>query len=298
MNSKRKIFGGFSILVLIFLCGVSSQISAQDQYVIGQAQQAVKDKIVRDNGGSVNFTDYGQAETYYISRSQTGVRGRGSWSKNYNSGAREFSYEAQVNKNGGVGKITYRFSNNNDNSGGNGGGGGNVPSWAVGTFYGRSPQDGSEIVFSVSNNGSVVVRFDNGSTNYATIRGDRLDNNGVFSRITKINNGIRTTRLDNGETIDYYADRNYGNNRGGNVPNWAVGTFYARNPQTGGTITLTINTDGNVVIDFDGGDVTYATVNGDRLINNGIESRITKTGNGIRTTRVDNGERIDYRRRN
>lgn len=81
----------------------------------------------------------------------------------------------------------------------------------------------------------------------------------------------------------------------GNVPNWAVGTFYTRNPQTGGNITLTINSNGNVTINSDGS-VSYATMNGDRLNNNGIEARVTRTNNGIRTTRTDNGERIDYQR--
>lgn len=88
-----------------------------------------------------------------------------------------------------------------------------------------------------------------------------------------------------------------GGGGGGNVPNWAIGTFSARNPQTGGTITLTINRDGNVTINFDG-TITYATMNGNTLINNGVNSRVTRINNGIRTTRIDNGERIDYRRIN
>jgi hypothetical protein len=35
------------------------------------------------------------------------------------------------------------------------------------------------------------------------MNGDRLNNGGIVSRVTRINNGIRTTRLDNGESIDY-----------------------------------------------------------------------------------------------
>ena len=91
----------------------------------------------------------------------------------------------------------------NNNGGWNGGGGGKVPNWAVGTFYGRNPQTGGPITLTINANGSVVVVFENGDTNYASINGDRLTNNGAVSRITRINNGIRATSLDNGETIDY-----------------------------------------------------------------------------------------------
>jgi len=189
----------------------------------------------------------------------------------------------------------------NGGGGGGGGTGGNVPSWAIGTFYGRNPQTGGTISFAVNRNGSVVITFENGNTTYATINGDRLNNGGIISRITKLNNGIRTTRIDNGERIDYFTyggggGNNDGGGTGGNVPSWAIGRFYGRNPQTGGTITLDINRNGSVLITFENGNTDYATLNGDRLTNNGIVSRVTRTNNGIRTTRLDNGERIDYRK--
>lgn len=187
-----------------------------------------------------------------------------------------------------------------DDDGDNTGGGGDVPKWAIGTFYGRNPQTGGTIVLSINRNGSVAINADGVSTAYATMRGDRLNNNGIIARVTRLDNGIRTTRLDNGERIDYFlnGNDNGGNSSsgGGNVPNWAIGTFYGRNPQTGGTITLSISNNGSVVIRFENGSTTYATLNGDRLDNNGIVSRVTKINNGIRTTRLDNGERIDYRR--
>jgi len=198
---------------------------------------------------------------------------------------------------------TYNLAQLDGNGGGGnggGGGGGNAPSWAVGRFYGRNPQTGGTIMLDINRNGSVVVTFENGATNYATLNGDRLNNGGIISRITKLNNGIRTTRMDNGERIDYFTkgggyDDN-DTNQGGNVPSWAVGRFYGRNPQTGGTITLDISNNGEVVITFENGATDYATLNNDRLNNNGVISRVTKTNNGIRTTRTDNGERIDYRR--
>ena len=187
--------------------------------------------------------------------------------------------------------------------GNNGGGiGGNVPNWAVGRFYGRNPQTGGTITLDINNNGSVLVTFENGMTQYATLNGDRLNNNGAIARITRINNGIRATSLDNRETIDYFTSgyngggNNGGNNGGGDVPSWAVGRFYGRNPQTGGTITLDIRRNGEVLITFENGNTEYATLSGDRLNNNGNVARITRINNGIRATSLSNGETIDYRR--
>ncbi len=184
------------------------------------------------------------------------------------------------------------------NGGDNGNGGGNVPNWAVGTFYGRNPNNGRNIILTIYNNGSVNINAD-GATSSATLNGETMSNNGITSRISKLNNGIRTTRNDNGERIDYYLNNSGGNNGGnngnvGDVPSWAVGTFSTRNPENNNSIiTLTINRDGSVVINFDGS-ISYATMYKDRLTNNGITSKVTKINNGIRTTRTDNGQRIDY----
>jgi len=184
---------------------------------------------------------------------------------------------------------------------GDGGGSGNVPNWAIGRFYGRNPQTGGTIMLDINNNGNVVVTFENGSTNYATLNGNRLNNNGSIARVTRINNGIRTTSPD-GQSIDYYTSNNGNggwnngnNNSGGNVPSWAIGRFYGRNPQTGGTIMLDISRDGSVVVTFENGSKNYATLNGDRLNNNGSIARVTRINNGIRTTSPD-GQSIDYTR--
>ncbi len=290
--NKISILSIFGVLVFMLACGAFTQTFAQqDQYVIKQAQQAVSDKIIREKGGYVDFILANAPETYYISNSQTGVKGYGTWMKNLYSSPQDFSYEARVNnRRGTVDNIKYKLlddRNNRDN--------GRTPSWAIGTFYGKNPQTGGEITLNISNNGSVIVTFENGATNYASISGDRLTNNGVVARVTRIRNGIRTTRIDNGEAIDYFLNStgNQNDNGGGNVPNWAIGTFYGRNPQTGGNIGLTIKNDGSVVIDFDGR-TSYATIYNDRLTNNGVVARVTRLRNGIRTTRIDNGEVIDY----
>jgi hypothetical protein len=172
----------------------------------------------------------------------------------------------------------------------NNGGGSNIPDWAIGTFSARNPQNGGNITLTINEKGNVTINMD-GNVSYATVSGNTLLNNGIESRLSRLDNGFRTTRNDNGERIDYY--RTAGGNVGGNIPDWAIGTFSARNPQNGGNITLTINEKGSVTINMDG-NVSYATISGTTLFNNGIESRVTRLNNGIRTIRNDNGERIDY----
>jgi hypothetical protein len=195
---------------------------------------------------------------------------------------------------------------NGGNNGGGWGGGvgtGNAPSWAVGTYYGRNPQTGGTIQLTINRNGQVTVNFD-GNMTYGTVNGNNLNIDGARARISQITNGIRTRRTDNGEVIDYYRGNaggwngggNYPGPIGGNVPNWAVGTFNARSPQDGGNITMTIRENGEVYIQFQNGGSQYGTIYGNTLTVNGATATISQIRNGIRTTRTDNGERINYYR--
>lgn len=186
--------------------------------------------------------------------------------------------------------------------GGIGGGSGNVPSWATGTFYGRNPQTGGTVTLSVQKNGSVTISSDGGAPVYASMNNTTLTNGQYISRVTRINNGIRTTDVNNGNYIDYYLTPSGGGDRGGsggagNVPSWATGTFYGRNPETGGTITLNIQKNGSVTISTDGSSMVYASMNRTTLTNGQYVSRVTRINNGIRTTDVNNGTFIDYYRR-
>lgn len=190
------------------------------------------------------------------------------------------------------------------NPGNPGWGGGNPvapPSWARGTFYGRSPQNGSQITLTIANNGSVTANV-GGSMSYGSFtRGNYLNINGNVSQVTRLGNGIRTTSTGNRETIDYSRnwvgpDPGWGGGGGGsNVPNWAVGSFSGRNPQTGGTIMLSITVDGRVTVNMDG-NYSYGTLNGTLLNINGNTSTLSKLPNGIRTTSTSDRQRIDYRK--
>jgi hypothetical protein len=181
---------------------------------------------------------------------------------------------------------------------GGGGGAGNVPSWAVGTFYGRNPETGGSITLYVQRNGNVTISLDGGEPVYASMNRTTLTNGPYVSRVSRLNNGIRTTDVNNGNYIDYYKTPvGGGGGGGGEVPNWATGTFYGRNPETGGTIALSIRRNGEVTISLDGGAPVYASMNGTTLTNGPYVSRVTRLNNGIRTTDVNNGNYIDYYRR-
>jgi len=221
---------------------------------------------------------------------------------------------------GGYSNGGYNNGGYNNGGGWNDGGGynngrGNVPSWAQGTFYARNPQTGGVITMSIEQSGQVQLIFDDGQPTFASMNGTRLINGQYVNNVTRISNGIRTTNIANGDFIDYYRTRpnggwnpggvipggigsGMGNGAGrGDVPSWAQGTFYARNPQTGGIITMSIQRSGNVSINFgDGNSTTYASMNGTQLINGPYVNNVTRINNGIRTTNVSNGDFIDYYR--
>ncbi|MGQ0541120.1 MAG: hypothetical protein ACT4O9_04615 [Blastocatellia bacterium] len=187
-----------------------------------------------------------------------------------------------------------------DGGGGGGGGAGNVPNWAVGTFYARNPENAGTITMTVNRNGSVTLLYDGGSLTYATMNRTTLRNGPYTSRVSRLSNGIRTTDNRSGQSINYYTSPNWdgggGGGGGGNVPSWALGTFFARNPESSGTITMTIERNGTVTLLYDGGSPTYATLNGTLLTNGPYQSRISRLNNGVRTRSTSNNQVIDYYR--
>lgn len=199
--------------------------------------------------------------------------------------------------------------NGGNNGGGNNGGGwnggnnGNVPNWAVGTFFARNPENGGTISMTIDRSGRVTLLYDGANPTYATVNGTTLTSGQYTSKLSRLNNGVRARSTYGNQTIDYYTnyngggnDNGNGNGAGGNVPNWARGTFYARNPQNNGTITMTIDDSGSVTLLYDGATPTYATVNGTTLTNGPYVSRLSKINNGVRATDTANGSSIDYYR--
>ena len=181
---------------------------------------------------------------------------------------------------------------------GNPGGGNAVtpPSWARGTFYGRSPR-GEQIVLVINKNGTVTSQVGYGVNRGVYTRNNMLYINGMTSNVEKTKNGIRTVQSSNREIINYSKNNNGGgwdnDNGAGNAPSWAIGRFSGRNPNNGQPITLTIDKNGRVSVNIGGG-MSYGTINGSTLTINGETSTVTRTRNGITTVSNRDGERINY----
>lgn len=206
------------------------------------------------------------------------------------------------------GNSGWNEGNNDWNDYDNNQGGGRVPDWAVGTFYGTNPNTGGAIQLTINSNGAVRVNMQ-GSFMEGSMNRETLTINGESSRVRKESGGGISTRNNrNGETI-YYSKTGYGNNnnnnngnwdngqQSGKVPSWAVGTFYATNPQNGQLIELTIGSDGRATVSFGGGSYAYGTVYKETLTINGETATLKRTRSGLGTVKNSNGERIDYTRR-
>ena len=251
--------------------------------------------VIADFGGG--FVSYGTLDNKTLKMGNDVAR-----ISKTNNGIRATSRDSR----GVVEVIEYVRSNwNNGNNGNNDdwdNQSGKVPSWAVGTFYGTNPQNGTPITLTIQSNGHVSINM-NGAVNSASMYKDQLKNGPYTARITRLNNGIRATS--NGEAIDYYRNYNGGNNGNndgdwnstrpmGQVPSWAIGTFRGTNPQNGTPITLTIQSNGIVTINMNG-TMSSATMYKDQLYNNGDTAKATKIRNGVRFTSAG-GQAIDYYR--
>ncbi len=202
------------------------------------------------------------------------------------------------------------------NGGGWGSGGGNgqaitPPSWAQGTFYGTAP-DGSQIQLTINRDGGVSAII-GGSPSYGNFtRGNYLNMGGAIASVARQGNGIVTTRNDTGERIVYSrggwgggsgSGGGWGGGSGGGwggdqaaaPPSWARGTFYGTAPD-GSQILLTITSNGSVTANI-GGSMSQGIYTRNNYLNmGGARATVARQGNGIVTTRTDNGERIVYTR--
>jgi hypothetical protein len=80
-----------------------------------------------------------------------------------------------------------------------------------------------------------------------------------------------------------------------NPPDWMVGTWYGRGPR-GESITLDFDRRGYVSAEVNGGFTRGFYASGDILVMGGARARISRQGQNLVTTRIDNGERISYSR--
>jgi hypothetical protein len=303
---KKTKTNKISLMVVIFFAAAIS-VSAQDPRFIGGAGITVfADANFRGTTQTFQY-DVPDLRSSGLDNKISSIRvgGGEQWEvcENRNYGGRCIvvsGQESDLRRNGWGDRISsLRRSGGGGWNPGNPGGGQRPPSWAVGTFYGNNPDNGSTITLIVENGGRVTANM-NGSMRYGTLRGDTLDMGDAQSRVTRIGNGIRTVNTNNGQAIDYYRNNNGGWNPGfpgggQRPPSWAIGTFYGSNPQNGQQITLTISNDGNVTANI-GGSSTYGTIRGNVMTIDGATSRLTRQGDGFLTVRDGNGLQIYYSR--
>ncbi|MCE7961506.1 MAG: hypothetical protein DYH05_03300 [Acidobacteria bacterium ACB1] len=100
---------------------------------------------------------------------------------------------------------TISYSKQGWTDGGNDdwGNGSRPSSWAVGTFWATSPQDGSRITMTITNEGNVTVVMGNGAPSYGRLSGNTLRMGPYTSRLYRQGNGFRTVSDTDGQTISY-----------------------------------------------------------------------------------------------
>ncbi|HEY7784994.1 MAG TPA: hypothetical protein VIB00_09720 [Pyrinomonadaceae bacterium] len=312
MRIPRRYLRSLNILSLVLLITAASNALAQNnpQYAIQRAQGAIRDQIWRDHGGAnnidVSFPEWNQAETYRVSNTLTGVRGRGVFTRRNNyQDARAFSYEAVINvRNGRVDRAEYRV----DGQGNTGGGSEvdyDVPSWLVGSYRGRNPGGNRQrLTLTINRNGRVRAVYDNGTRDRGNYDNGLIRFGGDLGwTITQSGNDIRARDIRTGRSEKFTRtsesiDNDDEDEVDSNVPRWMVGTFRGMAPS--GEAELSIGPDGTASI---------RSISTNRLFNGRVDNRILtfefgsydveREGRGIRTiNRNDRNNRTSYTRVN
>jgi len=112
--ARYALLAGVSLFIIIASVGANAT-HAQNRrgYAIEQAQRAVRDRILNENGGRDANLDFDRnVEDFNVSNNEIGVKGSGILYRNNRRDQRRFVYEARVNtRNGNVDQINYRFRN-------------------------------------------------------------------------------------------------------------------------------------------------------------------------------------------
>lgn len=311
LNGFRKSLGftaRVGLLAVVLAAGAATAF-AQDRYAIDRAQQAVRERIMREQGGSasVTFDSNRRADIYRVSNNQTGVRGEGYFRRDYNSPTQRFTYDAVVNtRSGRVQPINYQlvgttddggYNNDNDNDTDR------APRWLRGTFRGRNPSGRQSQMMSltIDRSGDVEAVYDNGtreSGRYANGQ-IQLGNRSAWS-VARSGNGFRATARRRSEDFVRTSGDDYADSRGdsGRVPRWMVGTF--RGMTDSGESELTIQSDGSASArSLSTGETFYGRYENNTLRFEWGDYEVTRVRDGVRTiNRSNRNDTTDYRRVN
>ena len=299
-NGFRTLATRLGVIVVIFAAGGLAQTFAQDRYAIERAQEAVRERIVRERGGSTSsvlFPDHLRTETDAVSNNQMRVRGEGTFRRDAYTQAQRFTYEAVVNtRNGRVQRIAYNFTGLDNNDDYNNEGNAEVPRWLVGTFRGRNPSNrqNQSVTLTIDRNGAVSALYDNGSRESGNYANGQIRFGGRPAwDVTRASNGFRATSRRRSE--DFIRTSGDADDTG-RVPRWAVGTF--RGTTDTGESELTIGADGTATIRSLRTNETFYGNFSDRILRfEWGDFEVTRERDGIRTTEVNNRRNQTYYRR-
>ncbi|HYN84114.1 MAG TPA: hypothetical protein VER32_02600 [Pyrinomonadaceae bacterium] len=293
-----------AVAAFVLAAGFHAPALAQNErYAINLAQDAVRQRVMRDVGGSaaVTFDSGSRTETYYVANNRTGVRGEGNLRRSYNSPVQRFTYEAVVNtRNRRVDQIRYDFVG--DTGDGDYDDTDRAPRWLVGTFRGRNPsgRQGQYMDVTIERDGDVMAVYENGTRESGRYNNGQLQigNRAAWS-VARSGDGFRATARRRSET--FVRTSNGGGDgdwRGdsGRIPRWLIGTF--RGVTDSGESELTISADGAAAArSLQTGETFYGRFDNRRLRFDWGEYDVTRTNDGIRTTNVNNRNDVtDYRR--
>lgn len=307
LRGLRTLSAWLAVAAFVLMTGGFAPALAQnDRYAINLAQEAVRARIMRDQGGSssVTFDASRRAETSYVSNNQTRVRGEGNYRRDYNSPVQRFTYEAIVNtRNRRVQPISYNFI-------GDAGGDGDyndtdrAPRWLVGTFRGRNPsgRQGQLVDVTIERDGDVTAVYENGTRESGRYNdGQLVLGNRAAWTVARSGDGFRATARRRSETFVRTSGGGWRGDRGdrgdsGRVPRWMVGTF--RGMTDSGESELTISSDGSASArSLRTGETFHGNYDGRTLRFEWGDYDVQRTNDGVRTTNVNNRNDVtDYRR--
>lgn len=293
------------LLAAVVAFGSQAPAFAQANDAIARAQDAVRERILREQGGSyasVNFQGRRRVETYAVANNQTGVRGEGTFARDSSSRRQRFSYDAVVNtRNGRVLRLNYNFTGDYDGDGDTD----RVPRWLVGTFRGYNPSGGrrgSLLTVTIDSSGSVTAVHPNGSRETGEYNGDRIDFRGRPSwSVTRTNRdgfSASSRRTEEFTRISGGGFPGGGGGSTGRVPDWAVGTF--RGQTDSGESELTISSDGTATArSLRTGETFYGNYDGRSLRFDWGTYDVQRERDGLRTINLNNrNDQTRYRRAN
>jgi hypothetical protein len=281
-------------------CASAAAAPAQEEMrrqerAVTRVQAAVRVRILAERGGRDEYVVFNNdAQRVQAGFNEVGVRGTGVYYRDGRGNRErreEFNYSGVYNtRSNNVERTDYRFDNRGD------GNDRNVPNWLVGTFRGRNPSGRGRALVTVEEDGRVAVVHGDGTRESGRYRDRQLRVGNAVWNVSRNGDGFRAQDNSTRRAEDFARVQGGDDAGGGEVPDWAVGTF--RGTTDSGESELTINRDGSVVARSLTQRTTFTGRYADgRLRFDWGTYSVVREGDGIRTINIgDRRNQTSYRR--